>query len=81
MYNTMDALTNFVDQLRAPEFPTLERFNSSLTSGALKWTDVVQDTVYQIVSTHNVNTQHGASIKTQDCSRFCSSYFIQQKKK
>ena len=49
--NTSNALTNFVDQLNAPVFPTLEDFNASSTSEALKWTDLVQDTVYQIVST------------------------------
>ena len=49
-----DALTGFVDQLNAPvsSFP-------SLMSEALKWTDLVQDTVYQIVSTRTVTTQHG----------------------
>ena len=60
--NTSDALTNFVDQLKAPLFPTLEDFNASSTSEALKWTDLVQDTVYQIVATRTVDTQHGPSI-------------------
>ena len=58
--NTSDALTDFVDQLNV--FPTLEDFNASSTSEALKWTDLVQDTVYQIVSTRTVNTQHGQAI-------------------
>ena len=62
--NTSDALTGFVDQLNAPgsAFPTLADFNASSTSEALKWTDLVQDAVYQIVSTRTVNTQHGQSI-------------------
>ena len=60
--NTSDALRNFVDQLNAPVFPTLEDFNASWTNEALKWTDLVQDTVYQIVSTRTVNTQHRPSI-------------------
>ena len=67
--NTSDALTGFVDQLNAPAssfstlasaslaFPTLADFNASSTSEALKWTGLVQDAVYQIVSTHTVNTQ------------------------
>ena len=50
--NTSDALTDFVDQLNVIDF------NASSTSEALKWTDLVQDTVYQIVSTRTVNTQH-----------------------
>ena len=55
--NTSDALTDFVDQLNV--FPTLTNFNASSTSEALKWTGLVQDTEYQIVSTRTVNTQHG----------------------
>ena len=47
--NTSHALTNFVDQLKAPVFPILEDFNASSTSEALMWTDLVQVTVYQIV--------------------------------
>ena len=58
--NTSAALTDFVDQLNA--FPTLEDFNASSMNEALKWTDLVQDTVYQIVSTRTVNTQHEQSI-------------------
>ena len=68
--NTSDALTGFVDQLNPPAsafqtlapassaFPTFADFNTSSTSEALKWTDLVQDRVYQIVSTRTVNTQH-----------------------
>ena len=47
--NTSDALTNFVDQLNV--FSTLEDFNASSTSEALKGTDLLHDTVYQVVST------------------------------
>ena len=54
-----DTLTDFVDQLNISS--TLEDFNASSTSEALKWTDSVQDTVYQIVSACTVNTQHGQS--------------------
>ena len=57
--NTSDALTNFVDQLNI--YP-LEAFDTSSASETLKWTDLVQDIVYQIVSTRTVNTQHGQSI-------------------
>ena len=60
--NISDALTNSIDQLSAPAFPTLEDFNASSTSEAVKWTELVQDAVYQIVSTRTVNTQHGPSI-------------------
>ena len=72
--NSSDVLTGFVDQLSAPAssfsalastssaFPSLADFNASSASEALKWTDLVQDAVYQIVSTHTVNTQHGQSI-------------------
>ena len=60
--NTAEALTSFVYQLNAPVFPTLEDFNASSTSEALKWTYLVHDTVYQIVSRRTVYTQHGPSI-------------------
>ena len=72
--NTSDARTGFVDQLNAPAslfstlasassvFPSLADCNASWTSEALKWTDLVQDTVYQIVSRRTVNTQHGQLI-------------------
>ena len=63
------ALTDFVDQLSAPgasflaltSFPSFANFHVS-TSEARKWTDLEQNTVYQIVSTRTVNTQHGQSI-------------------
>ena len=54
-----DALTDFVDQLNV--FPTLEVFNASSTSEALKWTDLVQDTVYQIVSTRTIHSMGNRS--------------------
>ena len=72
--NSSDALTGFVDQLNAlassfstlasasSAFPSLANSNASSANEALKWTDLVQDTVYQIVSTRTVNTQHGQSI-------------------
>ena len=58
------ALTDYVDQLSAPgasfsEFPSLTDFNAAATADALKWTDLEQNIVYQIVSTRTVNTQHG----------------------
>ena len=48
-----DILTDFVDQFNV--FPMLKDVNASSTSEALKWTDLVQDTVYQIASTRTVN--------------------------
>ena len=62
------ALTDFVDHMSAPgaslfsaltssSFPSLADFNASTRSEALKWTDLEQNTVYQIVSTRIVNTQ------------------------
>ena len=64
------ALINFVDQLNAPSFdgltsssfPSLTDFSSAATADALKWTDLEQNVVYQIVSTRTVNTQHGQSV-------------------
>ena len=62
-----DALTGFVDQLNAPaasfsalastSFPSLTDFNASSSSEALKRTDLVQDVVYQIVSTRTFGTK------------------------
>ena len=59
----MDMLTEFVDQLSAeagaPQpistaaFPTLEDFNEGST-GALKWKDLIQDRVYQIISAGSI---------------------------
>ena len=57
------ALIDFVHQLNAPgAFPSLPDFNASMASEALKWTDLKQNTVYQIVSTRTVNTQHEQSV-------------------
>ena len=67
------ALTDFVDQLSPSgassfsalalsSFPSLADFNASTTSEALKWADLEQNTVYQIVSTRTVNTQLGQSV-------------------
>ena len=53
-------LTDFVDQLNV--FLTLKDFNASSTSEALKWADLVQDTLSQIVSSRTVHTQHGQSV-------------------
>ena len=62
--SSMDALTDFVDRLSdpAPTFQTLEDFNASPAIEALKWKDLEQDTVYQILSARSVNIQHGQSI-------------------
>ena len=49
-------LTNFIDQLDAPSFP------SALTADALKWTDLEQNVVCQITNTRTVNAQHGQSV-------------------
>ena len=43
-------------------FPAPADFNASTTSETLKWTDLEQNTVYQIVSTRTVNTRHGQSV-------------------
>ena len=54
-----DTLTGFVDQVNAPassfsalastSSPSLADFNASSSSEALKWTDLVQDVVSQIL--------------------------------
>ena len=62
-------LTGFVDQLSAPgasalpssSLPSLTDFSANATSEALRWTDLWQNVMYQIVSTRTVNTQHGQS--------------------
>ena len=59
--NSSDALTGFVDQLNDPASSFSTYFNASSASEALKWTDVVQDAMYQIVSTSTVNT-HACAI-------------------
>ena len=50
-------------------------FNASSTSEALKWTDLVHETLYQIVSTRTVNTHRGQSIilSLQKADGFCCS--------
>ena len=59
------ALTDFVDQMGTPSFsavtlfPSLTDFSAAVAADALKWTDLEQNAVYQIVSTRTVNTQHG----------------------
>ena len=52
------SLTNFVDQLGA-SFPSLADFSAAATADALKWTDLEQNVVYQIINTRTVNNQHG----------------------
>ena len=37
-------------------------FNASSSSELLKWTDLEQNTLYRIVSTRAINTQHGQSV-------------------
>ena len=58
------ALTDFVDQFSTPgaSFSALTDFSAAATADALKWTDLEQNVVYQIVSTCTVNTQHGQSV-------------------
>ena len=48
--------------LTSSSFQSLADFNASTTSEALKWKNLEQNTVSQIVSTHIVNTQHGQSV-------------------
>ena len=43
-------------------FPSLTDFSAKATSEALKWADLEQNVVYQIVSTHTINTQDGRSV-------------------
>ena len=62
------ALANFVDQKDAPSFsaltsfPSLADFSVAATADALKWVDLEQNVVYQILPTRTVNTQHGQSV-------------------
>ena len=78
-------LTKFIDQLSAevgaPQptsaaaaFPTLDDFNDGST-GAMKWKDLVQDRVYQIITAHSINTQHGTSfvLSLQTADEICYS--------
>ena len=85
--NSSDVLTCFIDQLNAPAssfsmltpassaFPTLADINACSTSEVLKWADLLQDTVYQIVPMRTVNTQPGQSIilSLQKADRSCCS--------
>ena len=59
------SLTNF------DSFPSLADFSAG-TADALKWTDLEQNVVYQIVSSRTVNTQHGQSVILSDGSS-CSA--------
>ena len=43
------------------------------TSEALNWTDLVQDTVYQIMSTHPVNTKQPIILSLQKADGSCCS--------
>ena len=43
---------------RKPDYMDISNFPTSYYK---QWTNLVQETVYQIVSTHTVNTQHGQS--------------------
>ena len=52
------SLANFVDQLDS--FPSLADFSAG--TDALKWTDLEQNVVYQIVSTRTANIQRGQSV-------------------
>ena len=58
------SLTNFVDQMDAPSssFSSLEDFSAGVTADALKWIDLEQNVVYQIVNTRTVNRQHSQSV-------------------
>ena len=86
----MDMLTEFVDQLSAeagapqttsssaaaapPPFPTLDDFNEGST-GAMRWKDLVQDRVYQIITARSINNQHRTSfvLSLQTADGFCYS--------
>ena len=64
------ALADFVDQMDAPSFsiltsssfPSLADFRAAATADTLKWKDLEQNVVYQILSTRTVNTQHDQSV-------------------
>ena len=57
----MGKCLNFVvDQLDS--FPSVADFSAAATADTLKWADLEQNVVYQIVSTRTVNTQHGQSV-------------------
>ena len=67
----MESLTDFIDQLSAEAttavppptttgFPSLEDFNDNST-GALKWKDLLVDTIYQVRSARSMHSQHGTT--------------------
>ena len=73
-----NALTEFVDRLNdpAPAFPTVEDFNTgSESESTLKWNDLTQDTVYQILTAQSINTQHGTTciLSLETADGFCYS--------
>ena len=43
-------------------FPSLADFSVAATADALKWTDLEQNVMYQILSPRTVNTQYGQSV-------------------
>ena len=81
METQTDSLTDFIDQLNAEAtaavapptvFPSRGDFNDSST-GALKWKDLLVDTIYQIRSARSVHTQHGTTfiLSLQTADGFC----------
>ena len=77
----MDSLTDFIDQLSgeaiAPvppptRFPSLGDFNDNST-GALKWKDLLVDTIYQVRSARSIHTQDGITLilSLQTAGGFC----------
>ena len=54
-FNSFSALTS-------SSFPSLMDFSAAATADALKWADLEQNVLYQIMFTHTVNTQHGQSV-------------------
>ena len=50
------------DALTSSSFPSWADFSAAATADALKWADLEQNVVYQIVSTRTVNIQHGQSV-------------------
>ena len=58
-----DLVSQPVDLFSAfPSFPSVTDFSAAATADVLKWTDLEQNVVYQILSTRTVNTQHGQSV-------------------
>ena len=77
----MDNLSQFVDQISTEAsaavppptgFPSVGDFSDNYT-GALKWKDLIQDTIYQVRSARSINTQHGTSfiLSLQTAEGFC----------